>query len=388
MINTSRASVYLWVDFILGSATLWGGLAFVVALVFMLATGRPMVTWLRNKQWRKEGESWTVREDTPDTHQKKQGTPSMGGMGIIASSVISFIAILTAFQLFLRVSYPSAGVPDGGWLVLCACLLLPLVLLLHGALGFADDWSKASGRGGLRARSKLLSQFALTVLFLVTVLAFTAITQKSGGVNLPKMNFGVMDDPYLLPLALLFLGIYLIGTCNAVNLTDGLDGLAAGLTVVCGIALALASIGTGESLSTYQGTIIVFVLALAGACLGFLNFNKYKAQVFMGDTGSLAIGAALAAAAILLRAVWLLPFVGFIFYVEMLSVTTQVLWFKYTKKKTGEGKRLFRRAPLHHHFELGGWSEWRVVLTFWGINLITSIIGLVLWHTGILPRFP
>jgi phospho-N-acetylmuramoyl-pentapeptide-transferase len=145
----------------------------------------------------------------------------------------------------------------------------------------------------------------------------------------------------------------------------------------------------GFNANGYWGHYATLTCAVfCAACLGFLNFNKYKAQVFMGDTGSLAIGAALAAVAILLRAVWLLPFVGFMFYVEMLSVTTQVLWFKYTKKKYGEGRRLFRRAPLHHHFELGGWSEWRVVLTFWGINLITALIGLVLWHTGVLPRFP
>ena len=108
----------------------------------------------------------------------------------------------------------------------------------------------------------------------------------------------------------------------------------------------------------------------------------------MGDTGSLALGAALGAGAILTRTVWLLPFVGFIFYIEMFSVIVQVLYFKYTRKKFGEGKRLFRRAPLHHHFELGGWSEWRVVATFWGVNLVTTIIGLVLWKLGILPRFP
>ena len=132
----------------------------------------------------------------------------------------------------------------------------------------------------------------------------------------------------------------------------------------------------------------LFWPALGGACLAFLAFNKHPAKVFMGDTGSLALGAALGAGAILTRTVWLLPFVGFIFYIEMFSVIAQVLYFKYTRRKWGEGKRLFKRAPLHHHFELSGWSEWRVVATFWGVNLITTILGLVLWKMGILPRFP
>ncbi|MBW3636002.1 MAG: phospho-N-acetylmuramoyl-pentapeptide-transferase, partial [Armatimonadetes bacterium] len=115
---------------------------------------------------------------------------------------------------------------------------------------------------------------------------------------------------------------------------------------------------------------------------------KYPAKVFMGDTGSLALGAALGAGAILTKSVLLLPFIGFIFFVEMFSVIGQVIYFKYTKKKFGEGRRIFRRAPLHHHYELGGWSERRVVGTFWAVNLLTSILGLALWKMGILPRFP
>lgn len=172
-----------------------------------------------------------------------------------------------------------------------------------------------------------------------------------------------------------------IAFCNAVNLTDGIDGLAAGLAVQCGLALVLASFYSDgiARLSTWT------MAALAGACFGFLFFNKHKAHVFMGDTGSLAIGAALGAGAILQHAIFLLPFIGFIYFVEMLSVIVQVAWFKWTKKQTGEGKRLFRRAPLHHHFELCGWSEWRVVATFWAVNLFTSIVGLWLWKAGSTP---
>jgi phospho-N-acetylmuramoyl-pentapeptide-transferase len=191
-------------------------------------------------------------------------------------------------------------------------------------------------------------------------------------------------DPLILALVFLFLTIIVVGTCNAVNLTDGIDGLAAGLSVQIGFFLMLA----GSNLYDVSTLTTLFWMALSGACLGFLFFNKYPARVFMGDTGSLALGAALGAAAVLSRAVFLLPFIGFIFYAELISVTAQVLYFKYTRRKTGEGQRLLRRAPLHHHYELGGWTEWRVVLTFWGVNFIVGAIGLLLWSMEILPRFP
>jgi phospho-N-acetylmuramoyl-pentapeptide-transferase len=192
--------------------------------------------------------------------------------------------------------------------------------------------------------------------------------------------------------------LVIVGTSNAVNLTDGIDGLAAGLSVQCSACFAFvllqnhhwdnAQDSVGMLILPHSFAVLFFWLCLGGGCLGFLAFNKNPAKVFMGDTGSLALGAALGAGAILARCVLLLPFIGFIFFVEMFSVIFQVGYFKYTKKKFGEGKRIFRRAPLHHHFELGGWKEWRVVGTFWAVNLCTSILGLVLWKMGVLPRFP
>jgi phospho-N-acetylmuramoyl-pentapeptide-transferase len=384
----SRSPLQTLIGFLFSSPLITGGLSFLVALVLMLAIGRPMIAWLRNKRWRKEGESWTVREDTPDTHLKKQGTPSMGGIGIISSAILSCVSIFATLIFINQAAFPASPIPSVTVRDVLALMILPTVLLAHAGMGFTDDWSKASGRGGLRARTKIAWQIALTILFLLScwiLLIWPTVWPSTAPVftDNPWFFYG---SPSLSVLFIFgFLCVFMIGTCNAVNLTDGIDGLAAGLTVITGLSLALTAPHTTPG---YGFLVFPFVMALAGACLGFLNFNKYKAQVFMGDTGSLAIGAALAAAAILLRAVWLLPFVGFMFYVEMLSVTTQVLWFKYTRKKTGEGKRLFRRAPLHHHFELGGWSEWRVVLTFWSVNLVTAIIGLILWHTGILPRFP
>lgn len=373
-------------DTLFMSSFIVGGLTFLVALVLMLACGGPMIAWLRNKRWRKQGESWTVREDTPDTHQAKQGTPSMGGIGIIGATVLAFIATISSVFGLSEISNAQDAAPPRFWIGIIAVLsVLPATFIAHGLLGFADDWSKASGRGGLRARTKLFFQFGLASTFIGPALAFLS----AGGVVQGRLIdlTSQQSAPWLIALSLIFLVIFVVGTCNAVNLTDGLDGLAAGLAVATCGALILskpdALRGPGDAI-----VVVLFCAALMGACLGFLKFNKYKAQVFMGDTGSLAIGAAIAAAAILLHAVWLLPFVGFMFYIEAASVTIQVLWFKWTKRKTGEGQRLFRRAPLHHHFELAGWSEWRVVLTFWAVNLITTATGLVLWHLNILPRFP
>jgi phospho-N-acetylmuramoyl-pentapeptide-transferase len=236
-----------------------------------------------------------------------------------------------------------------------------------------DDWSKARGTGGILARQKLVGQIILAVAFLLLFAWY--VKNFPENVNLPEL-FG---SPIWWGGLLL-----IIGTSNAVNLTDGIDGLATGLSLQCALVFAflLSSDGTGSTFA------VLLWSSLGGACLGFLAFNKNPAKVFMGDTGSLALGAAVGAGAILTRSVWLLPFIGFIFFVEMFSVIFQVAYFKYTKKKFGEGRRIFRRAPLHHHFELGGWKEWRVVGTFWAVNALTTVVGLILWKAGVIPRFP
>ena len=343
-----------------------------------------MITWLQKKQWKKgttADETWAVREDTPETHQIKRGTPSMGGIGIITATLIP-LSILPIYSLVI-VLLRKQSLPASSELTshLFTLNLVPLVLLSHGLLGFADDWSKASGRGGLRARYKLIGQMFLASAFVYSLIVL--FLPRGASLNYAFVElYGTHFELFVLVSVCLVLVI--ITTCNAVNLTDGIDGLAAGLAMQCGIALFFIS-SKSPGISSVSAWPI---MALAGACLGFLHFNKYKARVFMGDTGSLAIGAALGAGAILQGAVFLLPFIGFIYFVEMFSVIFQVAWFKWTKRKTGEGQRLFRRAPLHHHFELGGWSEWRVVGTFWAINLFTSAIGLWLWHAGVLPRWP
>jgi phospho-N-acetylmuramoyl-pentapeptide-transferase len=361
---------------------------FVGALVLMLLIGNGLIDWLQKKQWKKGStvdETWTVREDTPDTHQKKQGTPSMGGLGIIAATLLSLAAMpILGIMLGALLNPGKSPWPTAPWHVILSVCLLPLVLLLHGALGFADDWSKASGRGGLRARTKLAGQIFLAGAFVTALMLVVNVSPQA------RLEYWFTTSSFVLSPFLSFavvcglLMFIVIAVCNAVNLADGIDGLAAGLAVQCGLALFAVGYGMfGLPVLSMWTTI-----ALAGACFGFLFFNKHKARVFMGDTGSLAIGAALGAGAILQHAVFLLPFIGFIYFVEMFSVIAQVAWFKFTKKRTGEGQRLFRRAPLHHHFELSGWSEWRVVATFWAVNLFTSVIGLWLWKAGVLPRWP
>jgi phospho-N-acetylmuramoyl-pentapeptide-transferase len=266
-------------------------------------------------------------------------------------------------------------------------LLVPLTVAAFALLGFTDDWSKASGRGGLRARAKLFSQIGLALAFSTVWILLTA-SQTFADIRFVFPDVGdafAYGETGMMLLALVC-AFVIVATSNAVNLTDGIDGLAAGLAVQVGLAFLLARsyIAPGE-IGLISDT---FWMALAGACLGFLFYNRFPARVFMGDTGSLAIGAALGIGAILSHAVFLLPFVGFIYFAEMFSVIAQVSYFKWTKRQTGEGKRLFRRAPLHHHFELGGWSEWRVVLMFWMVNFFMTSIGLLLWHIEVLPRWP
>ncbi len=353
---------------------MWVLTFWVLAWVLMLLGGNGLIRWLKSLK----GMKWSPREDTPDSHLQKAGTPSIGGIGILGAATLSWVASLT---LLMSGLYSALGISDKGWDWAAEPLFLVCVLA-HGALGLADDWSKARGKGGLTSKAKLAGQIVLALGFLVAVRQLLPHLSLGAGKEEGHLFFNAGTFAVCLLLV--------IGTSNAVNLTDGIDGLAAGLSVQVGLvfgALLLESFAT-TGVGFFAGTAEFFWLCLGGACLGFLAFNKNPARVFMGDTGSLALGAALGAGAILTRTVFLLPFIGFIFYIEMFSVIAQVAYFKLTKKKFGEGKRIFRRAPLHHHFELSGWSEWRVVGTFWAINALTTIIGLILWKMGVLPRFP
>ncbi len=322
------------------------GVAFIMAFAITAVLAPLFIPVLRRLKF-----GQNVRDDGPASHLKKSGTPTMGG-------VIFLVAIAIAGLTLLRPKIPLPGATEG--------LVVLAVTLGFGLIGFLDDFIKIGMKRslGLRAREKLLGQIILAL-----GLAYIAVSVLGRGTDvvIPFSGFfvdnGLRYDLGLIGF-LLFTTLVVVGTTNAVNLTDGLDGLASGTTLVATlpfIAIALISDKAGVAL---------VLAAVAGGCLGFLLYNRYPAKVFMGDTGSLALGGALGAAAVLTRSELFLVIIGGVFVIEALSVMIQVISFKTT------GKRVFRMSPLHHHFELGGWSEWRVVLTFWLAAVILAVVGL------------
>ena len=290
-----------------------------------------------------------IREEGPQAHQSKAGTPTMGGLLVVPVGVIVGGLVAPADQRLLAV----------------AALTLAAM-----AIGGIDDWRSLTKRHntGLSPRGKLLLQSLSAAAFL----AWAAWDQQLA-------HFIALPLGWVLPLGLLIwpLGLFVVlAESNATNLTDGLDGLAAG----CG-AIVFSGLGVQLMLRGHEGdpAMAGFCAAMAGCWLGFLLFNRHPARVFMGDTGSLAMGSALAAVALLSNSLWPLLVMGGVFLAESLSVITQVWVFKATKNPaTGQGRRVLRMAPLHHHFELGGASEQQVVVGFWLISLILVGVGLVL----------
>lgn len=307
------------------------GMAFVVALL----VGPLVIPVLRRMKF---GQS--IRQEGPARHYAKAGTPTMGGVIILAGLLVSSIVF--------------AGNQAEVWLAL-------FVTLGHGLIGFIDDFIKVVLKRslGLKARQKLLGQIIMAV-----ALAYIATTYFGRGTDLWLPLVGINVDFGPLYYVLIFL--VLVGTTNAVNLTDGLDGLAAGTTTVAATAYAVIAMAFAKP------HLALFCVALAGATLGFLRYNIHPAKVFMGDTGSLALGGALAAVAVLTKTELLLVLVGGIFVLEALSVIIQVISFKST------GKRVFKMSPIHHHFELSGWSETKVVTVFWLAGCIFAVLALVI----------
>ncbi|QOY34373.1 phospho-N-acetylmuramoyl-pentapeptide-transferase [Anaerobacillus isosaccharinicus] len=285
----------------------------------------------------------SIREEGPKSHQKKSGTPTMGGVMILFSIAITTIIMVGNFHELSTEIY-----------------LLLLVTLGFGLLGFLDDFIKVVLKRnlGLTSKQKLVGQLVIAAIFYVVIKQLNFSTE----IAIPGTNFGV--DFGILYLILII--VMLVGASNAVNLTDGLDGLLAGTAAIAFGAYAVISF------SAEQLDIAMFCAAVVGAVLGFLVFNAHPAKVFMGDTGSLALGGALAAVAILTKMEILLAIIGGVFVIETLSVIIQVISFKTT------GKRVFKMSPLHHHYELSGWSEWRVVVTFWLVGLVFAILGIYL----------
>ena len=282
----------------------------------------------------------SIRSDGPERHLQKQGTPTMGG-------VIFFFSLTLGTIFIAKASF--------------ATIILLLFTLGYGLIGFIDDFIKIVQRRslGLKARDKILGQLILSVLLAVVV---TNYLGRGTELVIPflgtSIDLGWAYIPFVIFMA--------IGTTNAVNLTDGLDGLATGITLF--VALGFVLLGVQQNLYS----VTIFSAALVGSCLGFLFFNIHPARVFMGDTGSLALGGAIAALAIITRTELFLPILGGVYVIETLSVIIQVISFQLT------GKRVFLMSPLHHHFELKGWSEQKVVFTFWMVAAVFVVLGLMI----------
>ena len=339
---------------VFGYITLRAVLAAMTALIISFVFGPPVIRWLTVK---KIGQA--VRQDGPQTHLAKSGTPTMGGALILIA-----IGVTTLLWGDLENRYV--------WVLL-------IVTLGFGAIGWYDDWRKVVYRDpkGLASRWKYFWQSVIG-LTVAIYLAMTATVPAQMELIVPF--FKTISYPLGVYGFITLTYLVIVGTSNAVNLTDGLDGLAIMPTVMIAGALAIFSYVAGNVVfSRYllipyipgAGELAVFLGAMAGAGLGFLWFNAYPAEVFMGDVGALALGGALGTVAVIVRQEIVLAIMGGVFVAETLSVAAQVLYFKYTG-----GKRIFRMAPLHHHYELSGWKETQVVVRFWIITIMLVLVGL------------
>ena len=329
------------------------------ALIISFLFGPKIIRTLKSHQI---GE--TIRSDGPESHLKKEGTPTMGG-------IIVLLAVILPTFLWAKLDDKHI-------------LLILLATMWMGAIGFLDDYLKVVKKysRGLIARYKMAGQISLGLIVGIILINYPDSSQFATSISIPFVANGTLDVSWFyIPLVILVI----TGTSNAVNLTDGLDGLATGLVAIATLVFGAIAYATGRlDYSDYlniiylpgTGELFIFCLALIGACIGFLWFNANPAKVFLGDTGSLAVGAALGTLAVLLKKEILLFMIGGVFVAESLSVMLQIYYFRYTKKKNGEGIRIFRMAPLHHHFELMGWPENHVVVRFWIIGILLALISL------------
>ncbi|QIK76827.1 phospho-N-acetylmuramoyl-pentapeptide-transferase [Nocardioides piscis] len=347
-----------------------GGLSLLISLIGT----RYAITVLSRRGYGQE-----IRDDGPTTHHTKRGTPTMGGIVIIGAAVIGYFA-----AKLITMQAPSAS----------AMLLLFLFVGL-GTVGFLDDFIKISRQRnlGLRSRAKIIGQTVIAVAFAILALSPALADDRGKTPASHHLSFIRDFDSWSLPTILVIVLMWLIitGTSNAVNLTDGLDGLATGASVMVFAAYTLVNIWqNSQSCALVPGgscyevrdplDLAVVSAAIMGACFGFLWWNASPAQIFMGDTGSLALGGALAGFAILTRTELLLLIIGGLFVMITLSVMLQVSWFKITKRTGGVGKRIFRMAPIQHHFEMLGWEQVTVVIRFWIITGLCVAAGLGIFY--------
>jgi len=369
------------------------GLAFVTSMLFSIWAGKRIINKLKMKQI---GE--TVRDLNLEGQKEKEGTPTMGGIIIILATLIPVLLFTDLTNVYIQ--------------------LLLITLLWMGFIGFMDDYIKVflKNKEGLKGVFKVIGQVALGLVVGLVMLLSPDITiktedhspqaqemklgerfnpaEKSLKTTMPFMKNNEIDYGQFFPQSNLFTWIFFIvfvifiitAISNAANLTDGIDGLAAGTSAIIVIALGILAWISGNILiSDYLnimyipkiGEVFVFISAFGGALVGFLWYNAYPAQVFMGDTGSLTIGALIAVVAIFIRKEWLLPLLAGIFVVENASVIIQKTWFKYTRKKYGVGRRVFLMAPYHHHFQKKGWHENKIVIRFWMIGIILAVLSII-----------
>jgi phospho-N-acetylmuramoyl-pentapeptide-transferase len=314
-----------------------------------------------------------IREEGPQAHQKKAGTPTMGGLLIAISVVVPTLLWADLTNRFV-------------WLAIFS-------ISAFGAIGFTDDYIKIVHRRnlGLTSRAKFGLQILVSVLIAICLIAMQNSGLYSTNLMVPFFKQfhhdlvigNLLHDPHLWPLAFVpfvgFVALVLVGSSNAVNLTDGLDGLAIGCTVIAAGALAVLTYVSGHAtFATYLelqrmpqvGELTIFCGAMVGASIGFLWYNAHPAEVFMGDVGSLALGGAIGTVAVMIKQELLLPFIGGVFVIEALSVILQVGSYKLRKK------RIFKMAPIHHHFELLGWSESKIIVRFWIASLVFALFAL------------
>lgn len=343
--------------------------AAVTALLVSFIVGPLIIRRLRRMRLHQ-----VIREGTPDSHQEKKRTPTMGGLIILAATLI---------PTFLWAKLNNRYV-----------LIAMFVMLWMGFIGFVDDFLKLKQRQagkkntGLIEVYKLIGQFSIGIALGWYLWHYPLSTLPGASTTLPFYKY-ILIEPMFAWVYVLFVTFVLAGTSNAVNITDGLDGLAAGLTAIAVLTLALFAYVIGRiDASAYlqvfylrgAGELTVFCAAIMGACIGFLWYNTHPAQVFMGDTGSLSLGGALGVIAILLKSEFVLLLVGGVFVAEMMSVIIQRFVFKVRRRRKGleyaQSHRVFRLAPLHHHFEKGGWDESQVVVRFWILGILCAFVAL------------
>jgi len=362
-IGISGAGVFNFITF-------RASLAGITALLFSLIAGKKIIEYLQKLQI---GE--TIRDLGLEGQMQKKGTPTMGGVIIILSIILPTLLFAKLENIYV--------------------VIMLLSTLWMGIIGGIDDYIKVfkKNKEGMKATTKLIGQLILGIIIAATIDYTHNLNQIPLETNLPitKIRLNYSD---ILPgegnAWLIFIPVIIfivMALTNAVNLTDGIDGLAAGTTAIVGAGLGILAYATGNvKFASYlniiyvpnSGEVVIFLAALIGACLGFLWYNGFPAQVFMGDTGSMALGGALAAVAIIIKMELLLPILCGIFFAESLSVILQVSYFKYSKKKYGEGRRIFLMSPLHHHYQKKGIPESKITLRFWLITVILVLATLAL----------